>query len=164
MRNEKYYEYFDVGKNKDLIGKNALTENDLLIFENLKNYEIQQHKRGCIAMTIFFTIIVLIVFFYDIISGIIFLVLFAFIDFAIIKYYLTLKHLTPEFCDYGVVTDKFVKKEKGDDDYYVIISANNNLIKFKRTFYEYNAIEINDEVILFAFSNKNELLFEKKQS
>ena len=160
--NEKYHDYFEVGKSKDLIKKNSLTEEDLLVFEKLKANEIQEHKRGCIAMTIFFAIIVLIALFSDIISGIIFFVIFALIDFFIIKYYLNLKHLTPEYCDYGMVTDKFVKYEKGDNDHYIIISANNNLIKFKLPLYEYNSIEINDEVILFAFKNKNELLFEKK--
>ena len=73
VMNEKYHDYFEVGKSKDLIEKHALTEEDLLVFEKLKVHEIQEHKRGCIVMTIFFAIIVLIALFSDIISGIILL-------------------------------------------------------------------------------------------
>lgn len=162
MDNEKYYEYFEVGKNKGLIEKHALTENDLLIFKKLRNYEIKESKKGCIIITIFFAIIILLAFTGDIFSGMIFLVVFSTIDFFAIKHHFNLKNFEPEYCDYGIVTDKFIKKEKGDDDRYIIINANNNLIKFKRNFNEYNAIEINDEVVLFAIKGRNELLFDKK--
>lgn len=162
MRNEKYYEYFEVGKNKDLIEKHALTENDLLIFKKLRNYEIKESKKGCIIITIFFAIIILLAFTGDIFSGMIFLVVFSTIDFFAIKHHFNLKNFEPEYCDYGIVTDKFIKKEKGDDDRYIIISVNNNLVKFKVSFSEYESLNLDDEVILFACKDTNDLFYHSK--
>lgn len=162
MENEKYRDYFEIGKNKDLIERHTLTEEDLTMFEDVKKHIVEGLKVFSSAMTIFFLILVLMAFYNDIVSGIVLFIFFGTIDFFIIKSYIKSKRLTPEYCDYGFLIDKFIKKEKGDDDHYIIISVNNNLVKFKVSFSEYESLNLDDEVILFACKDTNDLFYHSK--
>lgn len=80
------------------------------------------------------------------------------------KEYLNSKHWDPEYCDYGIVVDKYIKHDERDNDkdYYIIVKVKQNNLKYKVKLFEYQIIENGEEVVIFAIKNKNETFISKK--
>lgn len=92
------------------------------------------------------------------------MILFALLEFSIMKQYLNSKNWEPEYCDYGVVVDKYIKYDKNDNDkdYYIIVKVNQNNLKYKVKLFEYQILEEGEEVVIFAIENQIETFISKK--
>ena len=77
------------------------------------------------------------------------------------KDFINSKNWQPEYCDYGNIIDKYIKKDKNDNDYYVIVEVNNNNLKYKLKRKEFFELDISDNVIIIAIENKKETFIVK---
>lgn len=164
--NEKYKQYYYTKNDKNLINQQIPTENDLRKFEEWKILKRKELLFSCMASLIFSCIMIIVsIALESKVIGIILLMLSGLLIFSSVKKYITSKKWKPEYCDYGKIIDKFITydgKNNKEDDYYVIILVNQNELKVKIKKNEYQNLELNDEVIIYAIQSEKEVFISKK--
>lgn len=161
--NEKFRQYFNVSNDKNLIDRKTPTEQDKEIFYGLRDLKREQFKKSLIGMTISLLIIVLIGIAMKNLWGIALILLFGYLEYCVLKDFLSSKNWEIEFCDYGNVVDKFIKEDKDDHDkdYYIIVEVNETNLKYKIKRDEYSELNISDNVTVFAIKDKKETFVAK---
>lgn len=162
--NEKFRQYYNLSNDKNLIDKKTPTEHDKEIFYGVRDLKREQFKKSLTGMTISLLIIIVIGIAMKNIWRIALMLLFGYLEYNILKDFLSSKNWEIEFCDYGNVVDKFIKEDKDDHDkdYYIIVEVNGTNLKYKLKRDEYSELNISDNVIVFAIKEKKETFLAKK--
>lgn len=160
--NEKHKQYYGVGNGKELIDRKNPTENDVQRFSEWSENKRKELKNSFPIKIISLLIFVIVGLALKNVLGILLMILCVYLIYSSVKELANSKKWTFEYCDYGVVTDKYIKEEKKDNDYYVIIEANGNLLRYKLKKQEFEEINISDEVIIFAIQNEQRTFWVKK--
>lgn len=117
--NDKRQEYLHLVNDKKLIGELLPKKNDLNRFELWKKKMCKRKFQAFILVSFLIIFVFTIIFIsmietevksVNVIGLIIYLLLFLYVDFIILKDFLNIKQWQMEYCNYGNVLDKYYKK------------------------------------------------------